>query len=70
MASLQNITYDDQGVNWKVTFQYSADNGLSDPWHLFEMNIPADLNDIPQDELEPTMLFVAMAVARGQGHDV
>ena len=70
MASLQNITYQDQGVNWKIGFEYSEDNGVSIPWTLFEANIPADLDDIKQDELESAMLDLAMAIARGQGHDV
>ena len=70
MASLQNITYQDQGVNWKIGFEYSPDNGVSIPWTLVEVNIPADLDDINQDELEPAMLDIASAVARGQGHDV
>ena len=70
MASLQNITYSDQGVNWKIGFEYSEDNGVLIPWTLFEANIPADLDDISQDELEPTMLMLAEAIARGQGHPV
>ena len=70
MASIQNISYSDQGVNWKIGFQYSSDNGVTVPWTQFDANIPADLDDISQDELEPTMLFLAQAVARGQGHDV
>ena len=70
MPSVQNILYSDQGVNWVVSFEYSADNGVSIPWTFFEMNVPRDLDDISQDELEPTMLFLAQAVARGQGHDV
>ena len=70
MASIQNITFEDQGVNWRIGFQYSEDNGVSIPWTLFEANIPSDLNDIPQDELEGVMWEVAMAVARGQGHTI
>ena len=70
MASIQNITYTDQGVNWKIGFQYSEDNGVSIPWQQFDANIPADLDDINADELEPTMLFLAQAIARGQGIEV
>jgi hypothetical protein len=70
VASLRNITYQDQGVNWKIGFAYSPDNGVSIPWTQVDVNIPADLDDINQDELEQAMLELAMFVARGQGHDV
>ena len=70
MASLQNITYSDNGVRWDVTFEYSQDNGVSDPWTLFEAQFPRDFGDINPDEVEMAMLEIALAVARGQGHDV
>ena len=70
MASIQNITFDDQGVNWRIGFSYSEDNGVTVPWTVFEANIPADLDSIRSDELEPAMLQLAMAIARGQGHEV
>ena len=70
MASIQNITYSDQGVRWVVTFEYSSDNGVTVPWTLFEAQFPRDFGDINPDEVEPEMLNIAMAVARGQGHDV
>jgi hypothetical protein len=70
MASLQNITYQDQGVNWRVNFQWSEDNGQADPWHDFEANFPADFSEINPSDIESEMLGIAMAVARGQGIDV
>ena len=70
MASIQGISYQDQGINWKIDFEYSEDNGVTVPWELVEVNIPADLDDIRQDDLEIAMLELAMHVARGQGHDV
>ena len=70
MASIRNIVFEDQGVNWRVGFDYSSDNGVTVPWTLFEANIPADLDSIRSDEMEPAMLQLAMAIARGQGHDV
>ncbi len=70
MASIQNITFEDQGVNWRVTFEYSDDNGVTIPWQLFEAQLPRDFDDIKADEVEVAMLDVALAVARGQGIDV
>ena len=53
-----------------MTFEYSSDNGVTVPWTLFEAQFPRDFGDINPDEVEPEMLNIAMAVARGQGHDV
>ena len=70
MASIQNIVYEDQGVNWTVSFEYSADNGVTVPWTLFEASFPRDFGDINPDDVEAEMLNIAMAVARGQGIDL
>ena len=70
MADTQNITVQDQGVNWKVAFQWSQDNGHTDPWHDFEANFPADFNDLDSKGIEHIMLELAKEVARGQGIDV
>ncbi len=70
MASIQNITFEDRGVNWRVSFEYSDDNGVSIPWELFEAEFPRDFGDINPDEVEPAMFELASAVARGQGIDL
>ena len=69
MASIRNIDYQDQGVNWKVTFEYSNDQ-QTDPWVEFEANFPADFGQIRSDDIEPAMLDLALWVARGEGIDV
>lgn len=69
MASIQNITYQDQGVNWRVSFEYSDDNGVTIPWQEFVAEFPRDFGDINPDDVEPAMLELARAVARGQGID-
>jgi hypothetical protein len=66
MASIRNITYQDQGVNWRVTFEYNNDQ-QSGPWTEFVASFPADFNEINPDEVQVAMLDLAMAVARGQG---
>ena len=66
MASIQNITFQDQGVNWRVTFEWNLDD-QSGPWTLFEALFPRDFDDIDLDESERVFLELAMAVARGQG---
>ena len=66
MASIRNITFLDQGVNWHITFEWNLDD-QSGPWTLFETQFPRDFDDIPQDEAERVFLDLAMAVARGQG---
>ena len=69
MASLRNITYQDQGVNWEVSFEYSNDS-QTDPWTLFEAVFPRDFGEINPDDVQVAMLDIALAVARGQGVDV
>ena len=71
MASIQNITFASQGVNWRITFQYSADNGILVPWESYTATFPADFLKLRDaDDAEPTMLELAMAVARADGIDV
>ena len=73
MASIQNITFASQGVNWKITFQYSEDNGINVPWESYTATFPADflkLRDSGDDNVEDTMLGLARAVARADGIDV
>ena len=70
MASLQNITYQDQGVNWRVSFEYSDDNGVTIPWQEYVASFPADFGKINPDDVETAMLEIALAVARGDGIDV
>jgi hypothetical protein len=70
MASIQNITFEDQGNNWRVAFEHSEDNGVLIPWQLFEARFPADFGDINPDDVEGAMLELGMAVARGQGIDL
>ena len=66
MASIRNITYEDFGVRWDISFEYT-DDGQTQPWTLFECQIPSDLQDIKADDAEPAMLELGMAIARGQG---
>ncbi len=66
MASIQNITFVDQGVNWRVTFEWNNDQQTGE-WTLFEAQFPRDFDDIDPEEAEPVFLELAMAVARGQG---
>ena len=66
MASLRNVTSEDQGINWRVTFEWNLDD-QSGPWSLFEALFPRDFDDIDSDESESVFLTLAMAVARGQG---
>ena len=70
MASIRNITTQDQGVNWRVSFEYSDDNGVTIPWQTYEASFPADFNKISPDDVEIAMLELAQAVARGDGIDV
>ena len=69
MASIQNITYEDQGVNWRVTFEYTNDS-QTEPWTEFVASFPADFNEINPDDVQDALLELARAVARGQGIDV
>lgn len=69
MASIQKITYEDQGVNWRVSFEYSND-AQTEPWTEFVASFPADFNEIHVDDVQTAMLDLALAVARGQGIDV
>jgi hypothetical protein len=66
MASIQNVTYQDQGVNWRVSFEWNNDQQTG-PWTLFEAEFPRDFGDINPSEAELAMLELAMAVARNQG---
>ena len=66
MASIRNIVFEDQGVNWRVSFEHNNDQQTG-AWVLFESEFPRDFGDINPDEVEPAMLQLAMAVARGQG---
>ncbi len=66
MASIQNITVEDQGNNWRVTFEWNLDD-QSGPWTQFEALFPRDFDDIDSDEAESVFLGLARAVARGQG---
>ena len=66
MASIRNITFQDQGVNWRATFEWNTDDQTGE-WTLFEALFPRDFDDIDTDEAEPVLLDLAMAVARGQG---
>lgn len=68
MASIQNIVYGDQGVNWRVSFEYSNDDQQT--WDLFEALFPRDFDAIPEDEKEHMAFVLAASVARGQGIDV
>ena len=68
MASLRNITYEDQGVNWKVNFEYRLD-GTSE-WLAYEANFPADFGQINADDIQPAMLDIALWVARGEGIEI
>lgn len=65
MASIRNITVEDQGVNWRIGFEWNLDD-QSGPWTLFEALFPRDFDDIDSDEAEQVFLELAMAVARGQ----
>ena len=69
MASLRNIQYEDQGVNWVVSFEYNNDQQSGD-WVTFSASFPGDFNLINPDDVETAMLDLALAVARGQGVDV
>lgn len=69
MASIQNIDYQDQGINWRVSFEHSDDNGVTIPWQTFVAEFPRDFGDINPDDVEQAMLELARAVARGQGID-
>ncbi len=69
MASIQNITFQDQGVNFRVTFEWNLDD-QSGPWTLFEAVFPRDFDDISDDDKEPVLFKLAAAVARNQGIDV
>jgi hypothetical protein len=69
MASLRNITYEDQGVNWRVTFEYNNDQQTGD-WVEFVASFPADFGEINPDDVQTAMLELALQVARGKGVDV
>ncbi len=69
MASIQNITFEDQGVNWRVSFEWNLDD-QSGPWTVFEAAFPRDFDDIGEDDQETVLFELAAAVARNQGIDV
>ena len=66
MASIQNITVEDQGNNWRVTFEWNNDQQTGQ-WVLFEAQFPRDFDDIDSDEAERVFFELALAVAHGQG---
>ncbi len=66
MASIQNITFQDQGVNWRVTFEWNTDDQTGE-WTLFEALFPRDFDDIGGDDQETVLFELAAAVARNQG---
>lgn len=69
MASFRNITIEDQGVNWRVSYEWNLDD-QSGPWTSFMANFPSDFGEINPDEVDQEMFEIATAVARGQGvHD-
>lgn len=69
MAAIRAVVIQDQGVNWRVAYEYSNDQ-QTDPWQPFEASFPADFGEINPDEVEQQMTMLAMAVARNQGvHD-
>ncbi len=66
MASIRNITVEDQGNNWRVGFEWNLDDQTGS-WTQFETLFPRDFDDIDSDEAEQVFLDLAMAVARGRG---
>ena len=69
MASIQNITFQDQGVNFRVSFEWNTDDQTGE-WTLFEAVFPRDFDDIGADDKESVLFQLAAAVARNQGIDV
>ena len=69
MASFRNITVDDQGVRWDVTYEWNV-NDQSGPWTLFEAQFPRDFGEINPDQVVQVMFELGAAVARNTGvHD-
>ena len=69
MASFRNIDIQDQGVNWRVAYEWNVDDQTG-PWTAFEAVFPRDFGEINPDDVTTEMFEIAAAVARGQGvHD-
>ncbi len=66
VASIQNITFEDQGVNWRVTFEWNNDQQTG-TWTQFTALFPRDFDDIGGDDQETVLFELAAAVARNQG---
>jgi hypothetical protein len=67
-AGFRNIDIQDQGVNWKVTYEWL--NAETNAWEPFEANFPSDFGDLLVDEVTPIMHMLAAEVAKAQGiHD-
>lgn len=68
MASLRNLVAEDQGVNWRVEFEYSLDN--QETWHTYTASFPGDLNKMDSDTVTPYMINLALELARIDGIDI
>ncbi len=68
MASIRSITFEDQGVNWRVTFEWNNDQQTG-TWTQFTALFPRDFDELG-DSPEPVLFELAAAVARNQGIDV
>ena len=69
MASFRNIVIQDQGVNWRVQYEWNVDD-QSGEWVTFEAQFPRDFDELDADEVTPILHQLAAEVARATGvHD-
>ncbi len=65
MPAIQNITFEDQGVNWNVTFEWNNDQQTG-VWTLFEARFPRDFDELG-DGAESALFELAFLVAQNKG---
>ena len=65
-GSIRNITYEDQGVRWTVSFEWNNTPDQSGAWSLFEAQFPRDFQEINPDDAQAALLDLSLAVFRSQ----
>ncbi len=69
MASFRNITVNDSGVKWTVTYEWNNDQQTG-AWVEFSAQFPRDFGELQTDQVTPTMWELARHVAEAKGiHD-
>jgi len=64
MPSMRGLQFQDQGVNWTISFEYLDAQGV---WQSWNGALPADLHDLKAEYAHMAFTELAMAIARGQG---